>query len=186
MVEPDGGHRPGRIRGEQAPGDDARTSGPNGYWDVDSDVVLAQTKGNVENEIRYVRHDLWPGALHRQRCSERPGAGLVRHSDQCPDTEDNVQGILTSTYPSGWKTSSGTTTSQEPARRFAWNWDSDRSLSHLTMAMTLACSQRMLGGGLKFRANWPTTRPSRSRSSQRPDPARTCRGSPGERAAMAP
>ena len=75
--------------------------GPNGYWDVDSDVVLAQTKGNVENGIRYVRHDLWPGAVHRQRCSERPGAGLVRHSDRCPDTEDSVQGILTSTYPSG-------------------------------------------------------------------------------------
>ena len=44
----------------------AHTS-PNGYWDVDSDVVLAQTKGNVENGIKYVRHDMWPGALHRQR-----------------------------------------------------------------------------------------------------------------------
>ena len=36
-----------------------------------------------------------------------------------PETQDNAQGEFTVSYRSGWKTSSGTTTSHESERRFA-------------------------------------------------------------------
>ena len=81
-------------------------------------------------------------------------------------------------YTSGSNTSSGTTTSQSSQRRRSLYSGSDRSLSHVTMAMTVADLQRMPSGASKLPASCPTIVPLRFRSSKRFEPIRTCNGSP--------
>ena len=88
-------------------------------------------------------------------------------------------------WRSGSNTNSGTTTSQFSQRKLPWNCGSDFSLSHVTIARTVAEVQLMPSGGAKLLASCPTTVPSRSKSSQRFGPDRTSNESPGVSEAMA-